>query len=89
MGLRNEVVRLAHANPKMRPFLLPLLRQAAIPRGLHKLQDATSQWDAAMEGAIREVIHAPEHGQTLIQMLTIVRDGIDKQVKGLKRQYRG
>lgn len=36
-NLRSKVIRLAHANPELRPHLLPILREAAQTRPLHEI----------------------------------------------------
>jgi len=59
-----------------------------IPKEIHKLQDAVSDWEAAIYHAIRAVIRAPQFGPLLINMIQGVSDINTKQLPGLRRQYR-
>jgi len=59
-----------------------------IPKEIHKLQDAVSDWEAAIYHAIRAVIRAPQFGPLLIDMIQGVSEINSKQLPGLRRQYR-
>jgi hypothetical protein len=59
-----------------------------IPKEIHKLQDAVSDWEAAIYHATRAVIRAPQFGPLLINMIQGVSTTNDKQLPGLRRQYR-
>ena len=40
MSLRSQIIRLAHANPELRPKLLPLLKQARLDADQERMFDA-------------------------------------------------
>ena len=65
--LRAEVIRLAHANPKLRPHLLPLLRQAsgqdrqAARKDIKRMTpEEAAEWMGVISESVGQKAHAME-----------------------------
>lgn len=94
--LRKQLIRVAHDNPgEVREALLPVLREArADTRLLARVQMLVPKWDAAVVQAIRGIIHMDNEtdqkhtAEVLHQMLALQVKGIQREMDGLKKQYK-
>lgn len=94
--LHKKLIKVAYENPgEVREALLPVLREArADTRLLARLQMMVPKWDAAVDRAVRDIIHMDDEtdqkhtAEVLHQMLALQVKDLQKQMVGLKRQYK-
>jgi len=84
VALRKALIRLAHEKTELRPHLLPLLREAAAPRGKAQvaLMGVVSKWPAGHSEHLSELIKfKPEFRGTHFAKIMSAAEALDK--KGL------